>query len=453
MSYRVASFLQMISSQHQNNLLVLLSKNKVCFDCTAKSPTCVNMTVGSFVCMQCAGYLREFGHRIKSVTASTFTPEEVSDLGQKGNDYAAKTWLAVWIESDDPKPDRNQPKKIKEFMKKKYTLKSFYWDGSTLGTKDPVHDSTMVDWSNMSTVIEKTEPKDVSLAIPPIKKAAYKPAVDNSWADFASAFPTVKKNTQDTKVEQVTKIQENILIPNNKSTKMEQDVQLDPFESFKNVNSGKYNAFQDLAGLSLSESAPKLSTSPKKVTSKTLDLSQFVEVSSSNSKKSWENSALDQQKSQSSLSQFELNPFAFDNTPIEKNMNSNDSSTLKSDISVTESPLDSNEWNAQKNNASDEKIHENQSNSADNDPNHTNLSRNEGWNDSEAELGTNVTQDQINSHWQSSCEISSHHINESSSATLIEDNEPCYESGEYEVDKSFATQEYIPYELDSNVWN
>merc|ERR1712062_143431 len=54
-------------------------ENKKCFECQQRGPTYVDMTIGSFVCTKCSGMLRGITppHRIKSISMSTFTAEEV----------------------------------------------------------------------------------------------------------------------------------------------------------------------------------------------------------------------------------------------------------------------------------------------------------------------------------------------------------------------------------------
>jgi hypothetical protein len=62
------------------------------------------------------------------VSASTFTPHEIEMLQKWGNAKAASRWLATWTENMYHKPNPNQPKKVKEFMRQKYIDKTYYWD-------------------------------------------------------------------------------------------------------------------------------------------------------------------------------------------------------------------------------------------------------------------------------------------------------------------------------------
>jgi hypothetical protein len=407
------------------------------------------------------------------VTASTFTPEQVSDLTHKGNDYAAKTWLAVWIESDDPKPKRDNPKKIKEFMRKKYEEKTWYWDPfycrssepPMISSEQPMISSELPMISSELPMIS-SEPPMISLepphdsippSIPPsgssgspsIKSTSGSPVklkMDNSWADFALAFPTSNKSS-------LSKDQQVILIPN--SIKIKQDLQLDPFESVKSVYSfGKYDALKDLAGLSLSETAPKSYTSLKKVENKTLDLSKFVEVGT-NSINSGEKASLPGE-GKSLFSQFEMNPFAID----EKVCESENEKPKESDS--IENSLEYNEWNAPSKSALEDKtMNHLYTNWVDHDPNPTESTPNDmhvhdtKWNDPNPEFESSKDKSHLDSQWHNTSEIdSSYNFQNTSTTTLYEGvklNDGTKESEKYPLEAN-STLSYAPYELDLNVW-
>ena len=57
-----------------------LAPNKRCADCNSKLPSCVNLTVGTFICISCAGIHREHNHRVKGIGHSSFTPEEAEQM-------------------------------------------------------------------------------------------------------------------------------------------------------------------------------------------------------------------------------------------------------------------------------------------------------------------------------------------------------------------------------------
>lgn len=106
--------------------------NKNCFDCNQRGPTYVNVTIGSFVCSKCSGILRGLTppHRVKSISMTTFTPEEVDQLKSRGNDYCRRVWLGLCDNSIQYKDEQQ----VKDFMIDKYERKRYYIDPSTLSS-------------------------------------------------------------------------------------------------------------------------------------------------------------------------------------------------------------------------------------------------------------------------------------------------------------------------------
>ena len=54
--------------------------NKNCADCCDKMPSNVNLTLKIFVCTTCAGIHRSFNYKVKSLSASHFTEDEVNEI-------------------------------------------------------------------------------------------------------------------------------------------------------------------------------------------------------------------------------------------------------------------------------------------------------------------------------------------------------------------------------------
>jgi len=104
-----------------------MPENKKCFDCEQRGPTYVNITVGSFVCTKCSGMLRGMNppHRIKSISMSTFTPDEVENMRGKGNLWCSRVWLGTYDAAANPM-DYKDDEKIKDFMIQKYERKRYY---------------------------------------------------------------------------------------------------------------------------------------------------------------------------------------------------------------------------------------------------------------------------------------------------------------------------------------
>jgi len=106
-------------------------ENKKCFDCEQRGPTYVNMTIGSFVCTKCSGMLRGINppHRIKSISMSSFTSDEVDFVRNRGNSWCTAVWLGTYQKSAMP-IDFKDDEKIKEFIIAKYEKKRYYLEPS-----------------------------------------------------------------------------------------------------------------------------------------------------------------------------------------------------------------------------------------------------------------------------------------------------------------------------------
>ncbi|KAI8374603.1 uncharacterized protein BYT42DRAFT_547617 [Radiomyces spectabilis] len=67
--------------------------------------------------LQCSGLVREVGHRVKSISASTFSGPEVVAIQQGGNEIARRIWLSTYNSSTtEPETDND----VRLFMRQKY---------------------------------------------------------------------------------------------------------------------------------------------------------------------------------------------------------------------------------------------------------------------------------------------------------------------------------------------
>merc|ERR1739838_57950 len=68
------------------------------------------MTIGSFVCTKCSGMLRGITppHRIKSMSMSSFSAEEVSFLKSRGNVWCSKVWMGLYDKGRSVAPDSKE---------------------------------------------------------------------------------------------------------------------------------------------------------------------------------------------------------------------------------------------------------------------------------------------------------------------------------------------------------
>ncbi|XP_021170419.2 arf-GAP domain and FG repeat-containing protein 1a isoform X8 [Fundulus heteroclitus] len=105
-----------------------LPPNRKCFDCDQRGPTYANMTVGSFVCTSCSGILRGLNppHRVKSISMTTFTQQEIEYLQKHGNEACKQIWLGLFDDRTSSVPDFREPQKVKEFLQEKYEKKRWY---------------------------------------------------------------------------------------------------------------------------------------------------------------------------------------------------------------------------------------------------------------------------------------------------------------------------------------
>ncbi|TMS01869.1 Arf-GAP domain and FG repeat-containing protein 2 [Larimichthys crocea] len=99
--------------------------NKHCFECNQPGVTYTDITVGSFVCTSCSGMLRGLNppHRVKSISMTTFSQQEVEFLQNHGNEVGRRTWLCVFDPKTDGCSDMKDSQKFKEFLQDKYEKK------------------------------------------------------------------------------------------------------------------------------------------------------------------------------------------------------------------------------------------------------------------------------------------------------------------------------------------
>ncbi|XP_073778879.1 arf-GAP domain and FG repeat-containing protein 1a isoform X7 [Danio rerio] len=120
-----------------------LAPNRKCFDCDQRGPTYANMTVGSFVCTSCSGILRGLNppHRVKSISMTTFTQQEIELLQKHGNEVCKQIWLGLYDDRNLAIPDFREPQKVKEFLQDKYEKKRWYVPPEQAKTVASVHAS------------------------------------------------------------------------------------------------------------------------------------------------------------------------------------------------------------------------------------------------------------------------------------------------------------------------
>ncbi|XP_068443798.1 arf-GAP domain and FG repeat-containing protein 2 isoform X2 [Clinocottus analis] len=106
--------------------------NKHCFECSQPGVTYTDITAGSFVCTSCSGMLRGLNppHRVKSISMTTFSQQEVEFLQNHGNEVGRRTWLCVFDPKADGCSDMKDSQKFKEFLQDKYEKKKWHFSKS-----------------------------------------------------------------------------------------------------------------------------------------------------------------------------------------------------------------------------------------------------------------------------------------------------------------------------------
>lgn len=97
-----------------------------CADCIERGPTYVCLDFQTFVCQTCSGLHREFGHKIKSISLSEWSPTEVAALESGGNEVARSTWMARWSKEAFPEPDSADLDVVRDFIRMKYEEKKWF---------------------------------------------------------------------------------------------------------------------------------------------------------------------------------------------------------------------------------------------------------------------------------------------------------------------------------------
>ncbi|KAG5391641.1 hypothetical protein IGI04_021604 [Brassica rapa subsp. trilocularis] len=115
--------------------LMKLPPNRRCINCNSLGPQYVCTTFWTFVCMPCSGIHREFTHRVKSVSMSKFTSQEVEVLQNGGNQRAREIYLKNWDHQRQRLPDNSNAERVREFIKNVYVQKKYA--GANAADKPP----------------------------------------------------------------------------------------------------------------------------------------------------------------------------------------------------------------------------------------------------------------------------------------------------------------------------
>ena len=89
-------------------------------------PNYVDTTHNVFVCTSCSGLHRELQYKIKGISLSNFTEEEVAAIASMGNTKFNEVYLSRF--GDQSVPNTTDQAKFKEFIRHKYVDKRWHAD-------------------------------------------------------------------------------------------------------------------------------------------------------------------------------------------------------------------------------------------------------------------------------------------------------------------------------------
>ncbi|KAL6902000.1 hypothetical protein ACP4OV_004876 [Aristida adscensionis] len=105
--------------------LLKLPPNRRCVNCDGLGPQYVCTSFWTFVCVSCSGIHREFTHRVKSVSMSTFSTQEVEALQKGGNQRARESFLKDFDSQKMRLPDISNIASLREFIKAVYVERRY----------------------------------------------------------------------------------------------------------------------------------------------------------------------------------------------------------------------------------------------------------------------------------------------------------------------------------------
>lgn len=98
-------------------------------------------------------------HRVKSITMTSFSPDEMARLEGGGNEKVNHVWLAKWNERTDTEPDCADDQKMKYFMIEKYERKRWFDEGGRRVDASPAQGSSTPETRPLSSLLGSQAPK------------------------------------------------------------------------------------------------------------------------------------------------------------------------------------------------------------------------------------------------------------------------------------------------------
>lgn len=151
-------------------------------------PNYVDTTHFTFVCTKCSGLHRELQFKVKGISLSNFTEEEVASVAKMGNIKFNEEYLAKF--ADQSLPNANDAIKFKEYIKQKYIDKRWHQSSNSSVTSTNVNNPNVASKVNNHTTVNKEKNpnaiKPVSNSTAPVIDLFNQSAFSNS--NSATAF-------------------------------------------------------------------------------------------------------------------------------------------------------------------------------------------------------------------------------------------------------------------------
>lgn len=147
------------SEKNKETLRRLTQKdgNRFCFDCATRGPLYVVTNYHILVCSTCSAAHRSFQHKVKGISMSEFTDEEMAGAILCGNDRAAKIWLATF-KGDRPRPGHDRS--IFSFVEAVFERGAYKNVSELRALEEDIH-------AEMTPELRKSVPGSTSLAAVP----------------------------------------------------------------------------------------------------------------------------------------------------------------------------------------------------------------------------------------------------------------------------------------------
>jgi hypothetical protein len=140
--------------------------NKQCANCAELGPVYICTDFMTFVCTECSGVHRELSHKVKSISMSNWTKEEIDELESRGgNQRDHDTFMLSYDPKVFPLPQSTNRSRLREFVKAKYVER--LWTGKSAIKNDNIERSPQKPTKSLQTSSRQSPqaipPADVDL--------------------------------------------------------------------------------------------------------------------------------------------------------------------------------------------------------------------------------------------------------------------------------------------------